>query len=346
MQSAQTLYASLWEKGKELQVLKSISTLIGWDQETYMPKQGIGIRSMHKQYIEALLHQEMTSTHFQEKLSHFIDLDSGKFLSVQGLDDIQKAALREWRRDVVKEKKLPEKFVKAFAKATSEGTSVWAEARAANDFTSFQPHLEGLVKLCRERASYLGYKDHPYDALLDEYEPGMTTKTLDKLFAGLKTFLIDLTHKLSKKSVQADFLYGSFEEKAMLDFDYFLVESMGFQKDTYRLDTSSHPMCLSLHPKDVRMTTVTKTRDLFSANISSVIHEAGHGLYEQGLNEEWFGTPLCEFLSMGIHESQSKLWECFLGQSLPFWTYFYPQRDALQFPFIEFPTRCVFFPIV
>jgi len=324
MQSAQTLYASLWEKGKELQVLKSISTLIGWDQETYMPKQGIGIRSMHKQYIEALLHQEMTSTHFQEKLSHFIDLDSGKFLSVQGLDDIQKAALREWRRDVVKEKKLPEKFVKAFAKATSEGTSVWAEARAANDFTSFQPHLEGLVKLCRERASYLGYKDHPYDALLDEYEPGMTTKTLDKLFAGLKTFLIDLTHKLSKKSVQADFLYGSFEEKAMLDFDYFLVESMGFQKDTYRLDTSSHPMCLSLHPKDVRMTTVTKTRDLFSANISSVIHEAGHGLYEQGLNEEWFGTPLCEFLSMGIHESQSKLWECFLGQSLPFWTYFYP----------------------
>lgn len=311
MTSSQKLYATLLEKGKEFQVLRSISTLIGWDQETYMPKQAIGIRSVQKQHIEGLMHQELTSVAFQELLSHFINLDTAKFINIEGLSELQKAAIREWRIDVVKAKKLPEPFVKIFAKTTSEATVIWADAKKNNDFKTFAPHLENLVALARERASYLGYIDHPYDALLDEYEPGMTTKILDKLFTNLKSFLIDLTKKLSKNTCNTEFLYGEFDEREMLKFDYMILNKMGFKEDSYRLDTSSHPMCLSLHPTDVRMTTVTQTHDLFAANISSVIHEAGHGLYEQGLDTELFGTPLCEFVSMGIHESQSKLWSVF-----------------------------------
>lgn len=331
MTSSQKLYEALLDKGKEIQLLKSISTLIGWDQETYMPKGAIGFRSIQKEYIEGLVHQELTRVDFQESLAQFIDLDTGAFTNVQGLDELQKAAIREWKRDVVKEKKLPDIFVKAFAKASSETTAVWAEAKQDNDFKRFTPYLERLVQLAQERASYLGYADHPYDALLDEYEPDMTTKILDKLFTNLKSFLIDLTQKVATKNVDTEFLYGDFDEQEMLKFDHLLLKTMGFKEGLYRLDTSSHPMCLPLHPTDVRMTTVTNTRDLFAANISAVIHEAGHGLYEQGLNEKLFGTPLCEALSMGIHESQSKLWECFLGQSLPFWTYFYPHLQA-SFP--------------
>jgi carboxypeptidase Taq len=321
-------YKALLEKGKEIQVLKSISSLVGWDQETHMPKQAIGFRSIQKQHIEGLVHQELTGVEFQELLAHFIHLETGKFTNTQELEELQKAAIREWRTDVVKAKKLPECFVKAFAKASSEATAVWADAKKNNDFQSFAPHLEELVKMGRERASYLGFEHHPYDALLDEYEPNMTTKTLDPLFNNLKKFLIDLTKKLSSRTYSADFLYGDFDEREMLRFDDLILKTMGFKENSYCLGTSTHPMCFGLHPTDIRMTTVTNTRDIFAANISSVIHEAGHGLYEQGLNEELFGTPLCEAVSMGIHESQSKFWECFLGQSLPFWTYFYPHLQA------------------
>jgi carboxypeptidase Taq len=324
-------YQLLLEKGKTISVLKSISSLVGWDQETYMPKNGIAMRALQKEYLETLIHQELTSSELQELLSSFIDLNQGTFRDVEGLDEIQKAVIREWRLDVTKAKKLPESFVKVFAKTTSETVAIWGEARQNNDFKKFAPHLDKIFSLMKERANYLGYKDHPYDALLDEYEPGMTVKTLDKLFSGLKPFLIDLTKRLSTQKQDTSFLYGEFDEHHMLAFDGFLLQKMGFKENSYRLDTSNHPFCLSLHPSDVRMTTVTKTSDLFSANIATVIHEAGHGLYEQGLDDTLFGTPLCEALSMGIHESQSKLWECFLGQSLPFWSYFYPYLQE-KFP--------------
>lgn len=153
---------------------------------------------------------------------------------------------------------------------------------------------------------------------LDDYEKGMTTQVLDSLFDRLKKELIPLCKKHMEIKAQNSFLYGQFDEKSMLDFDHLILQKMGFEKDSYRLDASKHPFCMGLHPLDIRMTTVVKTTDLFAANISSVIHEAGHGLYEQGLDQALFGSPLCEYVSMGIHESQSKFWECFIGQSLPF----------------------------
>jgi carboxypeptidase Taq len=331
MKNTQLLYEKLLEKAKEIKVLKSICTLIDWDQETYMPPKGLSIRSTQKEHLEALIHKEFTSTQFQELLGALISLETGKIFDESGLDEIQKSALIEWRADLLKSKKLPDEFVKKFARATSEAVSEWGIAKTNNDFNAFIPHLKKIIHLTKEKAEYLGYKDHPYNALLEEYERGMNVKKLDKLFNGLKPFLIDLTKKLSQKTVNDTFLYGEFSPEKLFEFDYEILKHMGFEEGTYRLDASNHPFCLSLSPDDVRMTTVVKTSDIFAANISSVIHEAGHGLYEQGLDKEQFATPIGEFLTMGIHESQSKLWECFLGQSLSFWEYFYPKLQK-QFP--------------
>ena len=147
-------YLALVEKGKDIYMLKSISTLVGWDQETYMPKHAIGIRSLQKQHLERLIHQEMTSVSLQELLSPLIRLDNGELLKTEGLDLMQQGAIKEWRKDVIKAKKLPELFVETFAKATSETVAVWADAKQTNDFNMFLPYLEAMVKLCREKAEY------------------------------------------------------------------------------------------------------------------------------------------------------------------------------------------------
>ena len=321
----QSDYQLFLEKSKQIKILKSLSMLIDWDQETYMPEKGLELRMLQKAYLETLAHQEFTSTSTEELLEKMIDLETGDLYQETKWDDDQIRNLQLWREDLVKAKKLPEAFVKKFAETTSQAVAIWGEARANNDFDLFSPHLATIIELVRQKANYLGYKDHPYDALLDEYEKDMTTKDLDPLFERLKKELIPLAQKLSQKKAPNPFLYGQFDEKSMLDFDHKILQHMGFEPHSYRLDASKHPFCMGLHPLDIRMTTVVKTTDLFSANISSVIHEAGHGLYEQGLERSFFGTPLGEYVSMGIHESQSKFWECFIGQSFPFWQFFYPE---------------------
>lgn len=324
-------FHKLLEKSKQIRHLKAVASLLDWDQETLLPKKALAIRSEQKEFIEGLVHQYLVCSEFEELLSECIDLEKGTFLDVTGLDDRQKGALIRWREDLIKAKKLPESFVKTWAKTTSESVSVWSDTKPLSDFKTFSPHLKKIVELSKERASYLGYIDHPYDALLDEYEPGMTVKELDPLFSRLKPFLINLTKTLSQNSSEDSFLYGNFEEKAMFDFDYELLQAMGFDKEGFCLKVSSHPFCSSLHPYDIRMTTTVKTTDLFAANIGTVLHEGGHGLYEMGLDPNFYGTPICEAVSMGVHESQSKLWECFIGQSLSFWKHFYPKLQK-SFP--------------
>lgn len=322
-------YATFVEKAKEIKILKTLSMLVDWDQETYMPDKGLELRTMQKAYLETLAHKEFTAAATEELLEKLIDVTTGVIHEPLGLDEDQKINVQLWREDLIKAKKLPEAFVKKFAETTSQAVAIWGEARINNDFELFLPHLKTLVALAKEKAEYIGFTHHPYDALLDDYEKGMTTQDLDPLFERLKEQLIPLARQLSQEKTPDQFLFGQFDEKAMLDFDHTILEKMGFEPNSYRLDASKHPFCMGLHPLDIRMTTVVKTADLFAANISSVIHEAGHGLYEQGLDKRFFGTPLCEYVSMGIHESQSKLWECFIGQSYPFWQHFFPLLTSL-----------------
>jgi len=317
-------YKNLLKKGREIRLLSSLSLLLEWDQETYMPKGGIDFRSEQIELISSLAHREKTSETFKTALSKLIDLNTGKVLSEE-LDARKKAALREWRREYLMETKLPNDFVKTLAKTTSQATSYWAEAKKNNTFEIFLPQLEKIVPLIRQKADYLGWKEHPYNALLDLYEPGMTTKQLDTLFSQLKPFLTQLTQKLSlKKRVDTTFLSAHFPEDKQETFNHFILDQMGLDPRYSRLDYSEHPFCLGLHPQDVRLTTHTSAWSFFKS-ISAVMHEGGHALYELGLSPEELGSPVGEYCSMGMHESQSRWWETFIGQGRPFWKFAFPK---------------------
>lgn len=298
--------------------------LLQWDQDTYMPKEGIGIRAQQSEYIASLEHEEKTGPQMKAALEKLIDLETGVILA-NDLSDMQKAALREWKRDYLIAIKLPNSFVKAFAKATSKASHAWSGAKKANDFNQFAPHLKTIVDLCRKQADYLGYKEHPYDALTDLYEPGMTSAKLRELFQELKSFLTNLTKKLTPETpLDSTFLFGDYCGDKQMKLSHEILELMGIDFNRARLDRTSHPFCAPLHPHDLRLTTHDTTSDLMG-NISAVMHEGGHGLYEMGFDPKHFGSPLCEAVSLGIHESQSRWWETLIGQSLPFWQHMYPK---------------------
>lgn len=317
MEKALKDYEKLKEHGKEIYTLASVLMLLEWDQETKMPMDGASFRASQIELLSALTHKEKTSDSFKKALEKLIDLKTGT-ISSNSLDDRKKSALQEFRRELLKDTKLPSIFVKKLAKANSEGAHAWQKAKAANTFETFLPHLETIVKLNQEKAKLLGYKDHPYDALLDLYEPEMTTQKLDALFGELKPFLTQLTQKLAKTEEKDNsFLSTFFPLDKQMEFSRELLKEMGVDPEKSRLDTSAHPFCLGVHPTDVRLTTFTSTTAFFT-NLSAVMHEGGHALYELGLPPEDFGTSLGTYCSIAIHESQSRWWECFIGQSRPF----------------------------
>nr|AIA18443.1 Carboxypeptidase Taq (M32) metallopeptidase [uncultured bacterium] len=310
--------------------MNSVQSLLDWDQETYMPQDGIEIRALQIASIASLVHRKRTSKGFAKALSALIDLDTGEVLDDK-LDGPQVAALREWRRDYLREVKLPLSFVKELAKTVPAATHVWKVGKDSNDFKAFSPYLEKVVSLCRKKADVLGFKEHPYDALLDLYEPEMKTSVLTPLFTKLKLSLTQLIKDISvKPPFKEDFLYRHCPVDKQLDFSHKILHKMGFDKAKFRLDTSAHPFCTGLHPKDTRMTTRVHTENIMS-NIGAVLHEGGHGLYNMNLPMEFYGSPLCEQVSLGIDESQSRFWETLIGQSAPFWQHFFPLLQQ-EFP--------------
>lgn len=322
-QDAQKNYQTLFDLSKRARILDSISYLLEWDQETYMPPKGSGIRAEQIALMASLSHKERASKKFEQALSKLIDLETGK-VSVQGLSPSQKAALREWRRDFLKAIALPNAFVKSFAKLTSEAMTVWAVARKQNRFGDFAPYLEKIIEMSRQKAELLGYKKHPYDALLDIYEPDATTAEIDELFKRLKKEITALLNKIQAcEQVDDRFLHGNFSAEKQLHFGRLLLQAMGYDLEKGRLDLSNHPFSMSLHPSDSRVTTRIHRTSIFDS-ISAVLHEGGHSLYEMGLMPEYYGSPLCEAVSLGMHESQSRFWETRIGQSKPFWNHFLP----------------------
>lgn len=324
MMTVQEKYDKLHKIGKETQLLVSFGYFLEWDQETYMPKGAIEFRSEQIELISSITHREKTSEHLKNALEALIDLKTGK-PHFDELDEEQKANLREWHSDYLHETKLPNDFVKKFAKTASKATNAWAEAKNKDTFETFAPHLHALIELCRKKADYIGYDEHPYDAFLSIYEPGLTTENLKSLFSTLKPFLRDLLKAVSQKQTVHDaFLHGNFPQKSQLEFDHFLLEVMDLDPKYSRLDLSQHPFCLGLHPHDVRLTTHTVCSN-FMHSISAVMHEGGHAIYELNLPVKQYGAPLGEFTSYGMHESQSRWWETIIGLGRPFWEFAYPK---------------------
>lgn len=310
-------YEKLKSLSQKIKILESITHLLDWDQETMMPSKGINIRSKQNAELALIIHQKKTSKSYETALNACINIKSGK-IKVKGIDSRQSSCLNLLREDYLKAKKLPAKFVKELAELRSISTQIWAKAKEENRFEDFSPYLDKMIDLMRKQADYLGYEDHPYDALIDLYEPKMTVKSLDKLFKPLKEGLIDITDQIySQKKPSTSILNRLVAEEVQLKFCRSLLKILGLDENTARLDTSSHPFCNSICPSDVRLTTHIKSNNIFNA-ISSTLHEFGHALYEAGIPEEEFGLPLGESCSLGVHESQSRLFETFIGQGKHF----------------------------
>lgn len=316
-------YDKLHALSKNISLMNSIHSLLDWDQETYMPKEAIELRSQQTEIMASLVHKQRTSKTLTKALSGLIDIKSGA-VADDKLSAPQIAALREWRRDYLRNVKLPNSFVKQYAKTTSAATHAWISAREHNDFKAFAPHLEKVVSLNHKKADILGFAEHPYDALLDLYEPDMKTSFLTPLFCKLK---LSLTQLLKDISIQPpfpdDFLHRQCPRHNQMEIAHTILNKMGFHTSTSRLDISSHPFCTGMQPNDTRMTTRIHPENIMS-NIGAVMHEGGHGLYNMNLPIEHYGSPLCEQISLGIDESQSRWWETLIGQSESFWRFFFP----------------------
>ena len=318
-----TPYEQLTDLSREIVTWNSISFLLEWDQETYMPKEAIDFRSSQNSLVMSHAHKLKIGSKFKKLLESLIHLETAEILD-PSLSAPQKAALNEWRRDYLRASKIPASFVKNFVTTTTKAVSGWSTAKKTNHFKTFAPHLEKIIKFNQKKAQYLGYKNSPYDALLDLFEPETTVHELVPLFDSLKTGLKTLLHKIQSSPKQDNsFLKQQFDSTTQFAFNSVILSAMGFRKETSRLDLTMHPFCVPMHPTDIRMTTRILDNDVMS-NIFSVLHEGGHGIYGKNLPIETFGTPLSEAVSLGIDESQSRFWETRIGRTRAFWEHFLP----------------------
>lgn len=316
-------YKAMERLSYHAQVLSSVDDLLDWDRETQMPSGASAIRAEQLEVMAGLIHKTKTSRKWKNSLGRLIDISSGEIVDTS-LSEEQQAAAKKWRRDFLKNTAIPDKLVKEFAKITSKAMLVWRSAREENAFNKFAPYLEKIVDLCRRKADLLGYKEHPYDALLDLYEPAMTTATVTDLFSNLKPKLVSLIKYIqSQPQIDNRILYGDFDSQKQLEFGKKILSDMGYDMSKGRLDFSTHPFSSSPHPTDCRITTRIH-QDYVLSNIMVILHEGGHALYGMGLPVEHYGSPLGHWVSMGLHESQSRWWETRIGLSKPFWEHYYP----------------------
>ncbi|MFO0774349.1 MAG: carboxypeptidase M32 [Nitrospiraceae bacterium] len=318
---------SLCARLRDIQHINSASSLLSWDMETYMPAGGGAARADQIATLQGLAHERLVATETERLLGQWVDLETGAPLDRPGdaWDETGRALLREVWRDYSRAKKLPSDFVVRMGRTTSLAQQVWVEARANNRFAEFEPSLSEILALKKEEVGYLGYEGSPYNALLDLYEPGSTVTTLTPLFAQIKARLVPLLKRVLASSVTIDdsLLHKTYDHARQLEFGRLVLTAMGYNFEQGRLDVSAHPFTTSFHPTDVRVTTRVFEQDLPSC-LYSCIHEGGHGLYDQGLNPRHYGTPLGDSISLGIHESQSRLWENCVGRSKAFWRCFFP----------------------
>ncbi len=309
----------LLSKVRVLWALRHATSLMAWDTETYMPREGSTERAIASGELSVLSQQLILRPEVIELVE--------KAEKQEDLNDYEKGVVRVLKRSIKIAKALPPKLVYELAKTSQEAVVVWREARKKNDFNMFKPYLEKIVDLNREAAEYLGYEEHPYDALLDLYEEGLRTRDVDNIFnvlePGMKKLLDEILssgafpreHKLE---------YIKYDQSAMEKVNLEVLKILGFPLGTRaRLDISAHPFTQHMGIKDVRITTRYEGID-FKRTLFSVIHEFGHALYELQIDERLMATPLARGVSLGIHESQSRFWENIIGRSMSFVKAVYP----------------------
>lgn len=295
--------------------LRAAGAVLSWDQEVYMPPKGAAARGSQLSTLSAQAHRLFTAP---ETAKLFEECLAGQ----DSLPSDERKLLQEAHYDYQRAVCLPEKLVRAFSEAQSQAYHAWLEARAEDDFPRFLPHLEKIIALTKEQAECLGYEDQPYDALLENYERGTRTKDIETLFAVLAKEQGPLVQAVAAEqaSEKRPALADSWDVDAQRRLTEQVLADMGYDFEAGRQDVSAHPFTTNFSRGDVRVTTRYSEKEPFSALFSS-IHEGGHALYEQGFLEQDEGTVLAEAPSLGIHESQSRLWENMVGRSRAFWAY-------------------------
>jgi carboxypeptidase Taq len=316
-------YDRLIDRFHEVDLLYGTEALLGWDQEVFMPKGGVEYRSRQLAQIARLRHERFTDPAVGQLLA---ECESDGDLTS---DPLAPAAVnvREIRREYDRRTKLPAALVEEEAKLSSIAQHEWADARKASDFARFRPWLEKIIGLMRRKAECYGWAEggEPWDALAEDYEPGCTAADVERVFGPLRDRLQSLLSEIIGSSTRPD---NRFNELALpvaqqRAFVGAVAERIGFDFGRGRLDVSTHPFCSGTHCNDVRLTTRFHAENVNDA-LGSTMHESGHGIYEQGLPFEHVGTPMGWSVSLGIHESQSRMWENQVGRSRAFWTWCRP----------------------
>ncbi len=315
MSNTESLYIQYKEALQKIADIRYASAVLQWDQETYLPPKGNDFRGRQIATLNEIAHEQFIDKRFGELLNELAaknDLPENKKRNVQlSLEDYNK------------NKRLPAEFVRRLSETINRSFHAWIQARKENAFIVFQEPLNDLILLKKQEADMLGYAAHPYDALMNDYDKGLTVAITDKLFGSLRPQLSKLLAMIrDQPQVNNDFLSQHFDKDLQWKFGMDILNRMHFDFKAGRQDISEHPFTINFNSKDVRVTTRIDEKDL--GNMTwSCIHEGGHALYEQGLPTEEYGLPLGESCSLSIHESQSRLWENCVGRGLPFWEHNY-----------------------
>lgn len=324
-------YENLCNHAREAKRLESILHLVEWDEQTQLPRAGGPYRAEQVALLARQVHRLETAAQVGDWLGELADSELAS-----DPDSDSGAVIRLLRRDYDKKTCLPGDLVEELARIRALGQQTWVQARKNDDFAHFQPLLEQTVALKRQEAAAYGYEQSPYDPLLDDYEPDAKTDEVASVLAELRDGLTPLVQAIAQSPRQPDdsILSRNYPIATQASFGKSVAAAIGFDFDAGRLDTAVHPFCTRLGPHDTRLTTRFDEHD-FSDGLFSILHEAGHGLYEQGLPAEGYGLPTGSYVSLAIHESQSRLWENQVARSRPFWTHFFPQAVAAFPPALD-----------
>lgn len=319
MSNSKALYEQYVAKMQKIADINYANALLQWDQETYMPAKSAASRARQMATLSELAHNSSTDEQLGKILQEL--LAKNDLTAVE-----QKNVLLSWD-DYKKQQKYTGAFVRAMSEAVSASFNAWIEARKANSFAVFEPALTKLVELKKQEAELLGYEKHAYNALLNEYEKGISVDFLDAIFLSIEKPLANLLRQANVvEPIDDSFLHNYYSKQKQWEWGMYLIKELGFDFEAGRQDISEHPFTTNFSAKDVRLTTRIDVKD-FSNMTWSCIHEAGHGLYEQGLPDDLYGLPCGAYTSLSIHESQSRLWENNVGRSLAFWKHYFSKLD-------------------
>ena len=319
-------FTELKQRLQAVEDLRCAEAALIWDQSTYMPAGGAEARGRALALLSSLVHERFTDP----AIGRLVD-SVAPWAEAQGRDSDAAALVRVTRRDYERATRVPPSFMRELSQHASASYHAWERARPEGDFAAMQPLLEKTVDLSRKLAAFHPGYAHPFDALIDIAEDGMTVQAVRALFSELREGLAPLIDAIRARPVtDASCLTGEFPEQAQRAFAETVVRSFGYDFERGRQDKTAHPFMIKLGRGDVRITTRYRDDDL-SEGLFSTLHEAGHAMYEQGIDGGLEGTPLFQGTTAGVHESQSRLWENLVGRSLPFWQHWYPKLQA-SFP--------------